>query len=322
MLRRPLLLAVVEIATLGKPMLTGCAILLPGMNQLTERFLSFLRAERGASPHTLRAYAGDLDALSATLSARGRDLLTARPVDLREHLAGLGDGAPSSLARRLSCYRSFYRWAVAHALLGASPAARLSPPKLPRRLPRVLLEEEAAVLVENPVQDGWYRLRNAALLELMYGAGLRVGELAALNRGDLNLEAQLVHVRSGKGRKDRVVPFGAPAADALREYMLTLPGEDRALFRNNRGGRLTVRAIHTITRNSGVSSGLVGVHPHALRHSCATHMLSGGADMRIIQEQLGHASLSTTQRYAQVSPEQLLAAYRGAHPHAEAEDDR
>lgn len=291
------------------------------MTDAISRFLSFLRAERGASRHTLRAYAADLDALSASLRERGRDLCAARLVDLREHLARLGPCAPATLSRRVSCYRSFYRWAVGQGLLSASPAERLRTPKLPRRLPRVLLEEEAAVLVEHPAQEGWYNLRNRALLELMYGAGLRVGELSALDRGDLDLEARLVRVRSGKGRKDRVVPFGPPAEQALREYLATLAGEGRALFRNVRGGRLTVRAMHTITRNSGVRSGLVGVHPHALRHSCATHMLGGGADMRSIQEQLGHASLSTTQRYAQLSPEQLLAVYREAHPHADPEPE-
>lgn len=310
-------MAVVEIATAGKPMLTARDILLANMSDLIDRFLTFLRAERGASAHTLRAYRGDLEALSASLFSRQRDLIAARLVDLREHLARPPQCSPATLGRRISCYRSFYRWAAGQGLITASPADRLSAPRLPKRLPRVLLEDEVAVLVERPTQTGWYQLRNMALLELMYGAGLRVGEMAALNRADLDLDGLLVRVRSGKGRKDRVVPFGPPAAEALRTYLMTLPPDNRALFRNARGGRLTVRAMHTITRNSGVESGLVGVHPHALRHSCATHMLSGGADMRSIQEQLGHSSLSTTQRYAQVSPEQLLAVYRGAHPHAD-----
>ncbi|MCB9761974.1 MAG: tyrosine recombinase XerC [Alphaproteobacteria bacterium] len=288
------------------------------------RFLSCLRAERGASAQTLRAYRSDLLALHETLDAQGVAVLQARPADLRRHLARLSARAPaaSSMRRRLSCYRSFYRWAVAEGLIERSPAEHLSMPRAAVRVPRFLDVPEVDALIEQPVQEGWYATRNRAILELMYGAGLRVGELAALDRDDVDLDERLVLVRGGKGGKDRQVPFGPPAADALRAWLATREGGVPALFLNRYLTRLSSRAVHRIVQQSGVRNGIAGVHPHALRHSCATHLLAGGADLRAIQEQLGHASLSTTQRYAHVSVERLMEVYRAAHPHARTADDR
>lgn len=279
-------------------------------------FLSYLQAERGASPHTLRAYERDLLALRTHLRDRGRDLRTARSGDLRLHLASLARTAPapSSTARRASCWRSFYRWALREELVETSPAESLSTPRIPERVPRFLDVVEAAELVENPTQKGWFALRNGALLELLYGAGLRVGEAAALDRSDLDLEERLVHVRKGKGSRERRVPFGAPAGRALQAWLEVHPGGE-ALFLNRFHGRLSTRAMHRVVRDSGVVNAQAGVHPHALRHSCATHLLAGGADLRAIQEQLGHASLSTTQRYTHVSVERLMEVHRKAHPH-------
>ncbi|MCP4804128.1 MAG: tyrosine recombinase XerC [Proteobacteria bacterium] len=284
------------------------------------RFLLHLRSERGASQHTLRAYGRDLERLEGHLMERGRTLLDARTVDLRAHLAVVAQSAPapSSIARRLSSFRSFYRWAVREDLVKASPAARLERPRVPDRVPRFVEVDQAEDVVTSPTQEGALQLRNRALLELLYSAGLRVAEAAALDVPDVDLEQRLVHVRKGKGRKQRRVPFGGLAEAALRTL---LDGRsDGAVFLNRFDKRLSTRSMHRIVRDAGRKADVSRLHPHALRHSCATHMLAGGADLRSIQEQLGHASLSTTQRYAHVSVERLLDVYRSAHPHAAADD--
>ncbi len=284
-------------------------------------FLEILRAERGASPHTLKAYRSDLEALQSHLNEKDLDLLNAELTHLRTHLARLAGQrpAPATTRRRLSAYRSFYKWALREGLIERSPAERLASPKAQVNVPRFLDVGEASEMVEQPTQKGWYFERNRALLELLYGAGLRVAEAAALDLQDLNLKTKLVNVRQGKGRKERVVPFGPPASEALETWLRCRGKRGDALFLNKDGGRLSVRSIHRIVRDSGLKNGLAGVHPHALRHSCATHMLAGGADLRAIQEQLGHASLSTTQRYAHVSVEQLINVYRESHPRAAGE---
>ncbi|MEC8423718.1 MAG: tyrosine-type recombinase/integrase, partial [Myxococcota bacterium] len=263
------------------------------------RWLDSLRAERGASAHTLRAYEHELSALSAHLDAGGRSLMDASLGDLRRFLAsepGRARVAPATLARRIAAVRSFYRWCVDRRILATSPAARLRPPRVPRRAPRFLDVDEASNVVERPSQTGRLALRNRALLELLYGAGLRVGEAVALDCSDLDLDQRLVRVRSGKGDRDRIVPFGPPCARALQQWLIErAPRRDsHAVFLNNRGGRLSARSAWRITRDAGAMNGVSDVHPHALRHSCATHLLGAGADLRAIQEQLGHASLSTT----------------------------
>ena len=292
------------------------------------RWLESLVAERGASPHTLRAYEGDLSLLSHFLAGRGRALRHTTLADLRGWLATsqAPDGhawTASTMSRRVAAARTFFRWMVRTGLLDASPAERLSAPRVPRHVPRFLDVDEAAHVVEEPTQDGPLRLRNQALLELLYGAGLRVGEAVALDLAHVDLTERLVRVM-GKGGKQRIVPFGPPAAEALRIWMATLE-TDGALFRNRDGGRLSARSAWRITRDAGAANGQPGVHPHMLRHSCATHLLSGGADLRGIQEQLGHASLSTTQRYTHVDAAHLLGVYRAAHPRsarADEEDER
>ena len=286
-------------------------------------FLEYLRAERGASPHTLKGYRGDLEALSLHLESQDSSLIESKLQHLRTHLAKLAGERPSpaTTRRRLSAFRSFYRWALREGLVDASPADRLSSPKAQVNVPRFLDVGEASELVENPVQKGWFQERNKALLELLYGAGIRVAEAASLDVRDVDLRSNLEDVRRGKGRKQRLVPFGPPAADALRAWISCRGSGGEALFLNKDGGRLSVRGMYRIVRDSGVRNGLSGVHPHALRHSCATHMLAGGADLRAIQEQLGHASLSTTQRYAHVSVEQLISVYRESHPRAIDDDE-
>jgi integrase/recombinase XerC len=277
------------------------------------RWLGFLKAERGLSAHTLKAYRIDLEGLARFVASSGGRL---RDVDLRAIRAWLGRldaKEPSTIARKIASVRGFYKFLVREGVLERSPASRLVGPKVPKKTPRFLEVGEAAETLENPTQDGPLLLRNKALLELLYGAGLRVSELCGVDVEQVDLERRMVRVR-GKGNKDRVVPFGPPARDAIAEW---LAGRSQgALFLNARGGRLSVRSAWRIVRDAGVANGLLGVHPHVLRHSCATHLLTGGADLRAIQEQLGHSSLSTTQRYVHVDTQQLLNVYRSAHPRA------
>ena len=289
------------------------------------RFLEHMRVERGASVHSLRAYGRDLERLDAFLIGQAGlpgGLSQAELGHLRAFLARQGGAAPS-VARRLAAIRGFYRYLLRQGLREDDPSARLRGPKVPRRVPRFLEQDEAAEVVENPDQAGWYAARNRALLELAYGAGLRAAELAALDCRDVDLEQRMVEVMEGKGSKQRRVPFGPPAARAIGRWLAQRPAapEGQALFLNCHRGRLSVRAIHRITRNAGVRAGLVGVHPHALRHSFATHMMAEGADLRSIQEMLGHASLSTTQRYTHVSTARLLEVHRRSHPHARRDED-
>ena len=304
-------------AGIGAEGLGGKVLSSPRVTTDIDRFLLTMRAERGASENTTRAYRRDLKRLEESLERRQRTLRTARKGDLRLHLAELArdSPAPSSLARRASCWRSFYRWALKEGYVESSPAEGLRTPRVPVRMPRFLDVREASELVEHPVQEGWYGLRNRALLELLYGAGLRVGEAAALDCTDIDLEQGLVQVRRSKGKRERRVPMGSSAEAALQDWLESRLGEATALFLNRDGGRLSSRSMHRIVRDSGVKNGQAGVHPHALRHTCATHLLGGGADLRAIQEQLGHASLSTTQRYTHVSVEQLMEVHRKSHPH-------
>ncbi|MDP6934000.1 MAG: tyrosine recombinase XerC [Myxococcota bacterium] len=283
-----------------------------------EGWVDYLRGEKGASRHTIRAYGADLGQLEAFVSSREKDLRSAELGDLRAWLARLRV-APSTRARKLAAIRCFYLWLVREGVLEASPAARLVAPKVPGRTPRFLGVPEVSAVVENPTQQGWFEERNRALLELLYGAGLRVSEAVTLDVIDVDLGERLVRVR-GKGNKERIVPFGPPAARALERCMENCPRVG-PVFRNRSGGRLSTRSAWRIVRDAGASQGLPGVHPHVMRHSCATHLLGAGADLRAIQEQLGHSSLSTTQRYAHVDAAHLLGVYRAAHPRARSGED-
>ena len=285
-----------------------------------------LRDVRGYSPHTLRAYTANLADLAEFLDSRGQTLGTATLTDLRSWLSlirtrGRPSGQPlaaSTMARNVAAVRSFYRWMIREDLLESNPAARLKNPKIPTRTPRFLDVDEASSVVENPHQTGWFHTRNRALLELMYGAGLRVSEAVSLDVVDLDQPGRLVRVM-GKGRKERLVPYGPPAADAIRAWLAMRPMEG-PLFLNRYRRRLSARSAWRIVREAGAANGVSGLHPHALRHSCATHLLGSGADLRAIQEQLGHATLSTTQRYTHVDAAHLLKVYRSAHPRAAVEE--
>jgi len=284
---------------------------------LRARFLAHLRSERGASPHTLRAYDHTLERLEAHLAEAGLDYLGAGAKALRGFLFQVGRGRSSStLARHVAAIRTFYRWLAREGHVEDGRSEWLQPPRVGQHLPRVATVEEAGRLFEEtPI--GPAALRDRALIEVLYGAGLRVGEAAALDRRDVDLRAGRIRVRHGKGDKERRVPLGPPGVAAVWAYVEATPEGGPALFLNQRGGRLTTRSMHRIVRKRGLRADLAGLHPHALRHSFATHLLDGGADLRAIQELLGHASLSTTQRYTRVSVDALLDTYRRAHPHAD-----
>ena len=297
------------------------------MDEPIRAFIGFLRAEQRASPETLRNYASDLRQLHRFLLSRR---LVSSPIDpnslssdaVRAYLQWLDQkgNKPSSLARKLAAVRSFYRYLSRRGMVNDNPVDGMRTPKQPKLLPRVLTKDDADALMTFPAGLTVWSLRDRALLETLYSTGARVGELVALDIGDVRELEGLVRLQ-GKGRKERIVPIGEMALDAIRRYRLSLPLPSagvppRALFCNQRGGRLTSRSVARVVNR--YSSRLAGgaVSPHALRHSFATHLLDEGADLRSIQEMLGHASLRTTQRYTHVATDQLLAVYDQAHTRA------
>jgi integrase/recombinase XerC len=323
-----------------------------------QRFAAHLEIERRASPHTRRAYLADLAQYAAFLSEQGAAVVPSSPALVRAFVARAGASAgPASLGRKLSTLRSLYRFLVREGLAPGNPARAVASPRKPKRLPQVLPEEEVAALVEAPAVhalphppmppsplrgEGGNRARQGvrrggsaavaaataardrAFLELLYASGLRVSELTGLDVPDVDLAGRLVRVL-GKRRKERIVPFGTAAAEALRRYLergrpalaATSAAGGAALFLNRDGGRLTARSVARRIARWVLAVGLPRhVHPHVLRHSFATHLLGNGADLRGIQELLGHASLSTTQRYTHVDWKRLAEAYDRAHPRA------
>lgn len=302
---------------------------LPKAVDLDERVVEFLRhleVEKRYSPRTVREYENDLAQFQAYLAEKRIDLLRVETLTLRGYLARLHDGLQSaSIARKLAAIRSFYRWLQSRGLVEANPGALVATPKQKKALPRVVPIDEVVALIETPKADSPLGARDRAILEVLYGGGLRVAELCSLNLGSVDRRNGLVRV-VGKGSKERVVPLGRKALAAIdawlqlrpRLFERVRPGQDpHALFVNYRGGRLTARWVaRMIDRYVAVCALRRKVHPHALRHSFATHLLDAGADLRSIQELLGHASISTTQRYTHVSVEQLMAVYDRAHPRA------
>lgn len=291
----------------------------PGPDAEVERFLSVLAAAR--APKTVEAYRRDLHDVARFLAASPARATTE---DLERYVAHLRAGAlaPATIARRLAALRTFYRHLV---LLGAradNPAAELAPPRRARKLPRTLSPREAERLIEAAAGTTPRALRDSALVELLYGGGLRVSELTALDRGSVDVDARLVRC-TGKGGKERVVPIGRRAAEALRRYLSRgRPYLDRRhrpeLFLNAQGGPLTRAGVFLILRKLAAKAGLEPerIHPHLLRHSFATHLLEGGADLRSVQEMLGHADLATTELYTHVTDRRRRELYYQAHPHA------
>jgi integrase/recombinase XerC len=309
------------------------------LDRARERFALHLRAERSLSPHTARAYASDLRQFGAHVGGKAPGKL--RADDVRGFLAERhARDSAASLGRRLAALRAFFRFLVREGVLAADPSAGIPAPRVPRRLPRPLAIDDCQVLMSPPAsgasvpraasgasgETSWAELRDAALAELLYGAGLRVGELVALDVRDVDLASGEVRVM-GKGGKERIVPLPAAARAALAAWLAPrrrTPGVlGEPLFtalRARRGEtprRLDPRDVRRRLARRALAAGLADrVHPHRLRHSYATHLLDMGADLRAIQELLGHASLSTTQKYTAVSAERLVAVYDRAHPRA------
>jgi len=283
-------------------------------SELLDAFVTYMRVERGSSAHTLRAYRRTLDRLRAHLEDAGVDYASAARVHLRGFLFTAGRGrAPSTIARHVAAMRTFYRWMAREKYVDTAVAQALQPPSVGRRLPHFLSVERAEEVLSD--QHPLTR-RDRAVLEVLYGAGLRVGEVEGLDVEDIDPHSGFVRVRRGKGGKERRVPLGQPALLAVQDLLVNEGRSTGALFLNARGGRLSDRSIRRIVARAGKLAGEAGLHPHALRHSFATHLLGAGADLRGIQELLGHASLGTTQRYTHVSIDGLLNVYRNAHPHA------
>jgi len=293
-----------------------------------EEFLMWLTVERGRSDNTVSAYRRDLAAYCAWLG--GRSLDGVAEADVERYVAHLRtEGrAPSSVARAMVSVRSLHRFLVAEGRATADPAADVAPPRVPQGLPKPLAEDEVTMLLDAVVGDGPVERRDRAILELLYGTGMRIGELCGLSHRDLDFDGAVVRV-FGKGAKERLVPLGRPARRALSEWLTAggrpafVPprwarrGDAEAVFLNQRGGRLSRQGAWAIVRRVGDQVGLGDrLSPHVLRHSCATHMLDHGADIRVVQELLGHASISTTQVYTKVSTERLRAVYDAAHPRA------
>ncbi len=286
-------------------------------------FLRHLR-ERNASPHTIKAYSGDLDEFSAYAGSRGWgdiDHIAIRGFLSQLYEQGLGK---TSVARALAAVRSLYRWLAQEGVVEQNPARLVATPKLPNRLPRVpTIEEMNSVLDGQMPEVAAFPERDLLMLELLYGCGIRNSELTGINLDDIRLSAEAILIR-GKGKKERYVPFGGSAKGALVAYLparqaalAQLHKNSAALLINRRGGRLTTRSVGRIIKRIAVAKGLSpDVHPHTLRHAFGTHMLEEGADLRAIQELLGHERLATTQRYTQLSMKHVLQVYDQTHPRA------
>ncbi len=295
----------------------------PEKHYLIRQFIHHLSVEKNASSHTCRAYQRDLEGFENFLKGSGRCLspdgeMEMKKVDrlaIRRYLSFLHRRIKkSSIARKISTLRSFYKYLVREQLVTSNPAKSISTPKVEKPLPTTLTVDEAFRLVELPTEKKG--LRDRAVLELLYSSGIRVGELVGLNLNQLDLDLGIVKVM-GKGRKERIVPVGSKAIEALKAYLgeRGALGGEGPLFVNPRGGRLTARTVGRLIKKYTKRSGIFRkVSPHTLRHSFATHLLDAGADIREIQEMLGHASLSTTQRYIHLSPGKLMEVYDKAHP--------
>lgn len=295
-----------------------------------EEFLAWMLSEKGRSANTLAAYRRDLRQYVSWLDERGSDVLSVRHRDLVTFVGErrAGAGAPSSVARQLAAIRMFHRYLAIEGLRVDDPTAELDGVKVPAGIPKPLSEEQVTSVLDAIVGHDPTDVRDRALLELLYATGARISEAVGLSIGDLDVDERLVRLY-GKGSKERIVPFGSSAADALGDWFSTngrvhlVPDRWKkrvdadAVFLNTRGGRLSRQAAWTVVKKYGRLAGVADdLSPHVLRHSCATHLLDHGADLRVVQEMLGHVSISTTQIYTRVSQERLFDVYRSAHPRA------
>ncbi|MGE5736796.1 MAG: tyrosine recombinase XerC [Acidobacteriota bacterium] len=289
----------------------------------TDQFLGMLR-QRNASPHTLKAYATDLGVFAAYVGSNSlREIDHLRIRGFLSHLYDRGL-SKTSVARSLAAVRSLFRWLAREGIVEQNPAKLVATPRLPKKLPRVpTIEEMNLVLDSRMPESASFPERDLLMLELLYGCGIRNSELVGINLDDIRMANEAILIR-GKGKKERYVPFGDSVRSALSAYLPTrlkvlmeTGKSTSALLINQRGGRLTTRSVGRIVKKIAVAKGLSpDVHPHTLRHAFGTHMLEEGADLRSIQEMLGHERLSTTQRYTQLSMKHVLAVYDQTHPRA------
>ncbi len=301
--------------------------------ELIEIFLDYLRGQKGYSRHTIRNYHIDLRQFSEFLASR--EMTTPReksenvlevvtPLVIREYLGSIyGRFQRTTIARKLSAVRSFFLFLERKGITETNPAADIATPRLGKYIPNYLGVDEVFRLLERPDREKPMGLRDLVIMEVLYSCGIRVSELEALNISSIDFDRRMVRVM-GKGRKERIVPIGRQALRALRDYLEAtaflrknkeVSSAEDALFINIRGGRLSVRSIGKIIKRYAGESGLpVDVSPHSMRHTFATHLLDGGADLRSVQELLGHVSLSTTQKYTHVSLDRLMKVYDKAHP--------
>ncbi len=288
------------------------------MKEYIDQFIVFLKTEQGVSPHTLTAYAEDLKTFSSYID---KELKEIDYLDIRSFLAVLHHKKlkKSSISRKLASIRSFFKYLYREGHVKKNPAKLVSSPKVPKNIPKFLPIDDVFSLMDKPQGDTFKATRDKAIMELLYSSGLRVSELTSLDLGDFDLNEAVIRVE-GKGRKERMVPIGSKAIDAIRNYLperISLKKKSPALFLNNRGGRLTQRSVRRILLHYSRMINLNGgLSPHTLRHTFATHLLHGGADLRAIQELLGHSSLSTTQKYTHVDIRHLTEVYDKAHPMA------
>ena len=291
-----------------------------------DRFLASRAASRGISRSTAESYRRDLKAFAAAMEAQGiGDPGRVNPHHIAAYLAGMRSAgkAPASIARAASSIRAFFRYLAAEAKeIGADPAAHIRLPKPERKAPRILTEEEAARLLESPEAQSPSGLRDRAMLELLYATGIRAGELIGLDTDDVNPSLGYVRCAGPDGR-ERFIPLGKAAAEAVERYMrdgrpqLVRPdAPERALFVSRRGRRLTRQGFWKLMKKHAEASGIEGASPHMLRHAFAAHLVAGGADLRAVQEMLGHKDLAATQRYAQLARPSLKSVYESAHPRA------
>ncbi len=288
------------------------------MKKQIEQFCSFLKVEKDVSPHTLKAYTKDLEEFLSFTVKKPKEI---NNVDIRNFLASLHYKKlkKTSISRKLATIRSFYKYLHREGLVKNNPAKLVTSPKVQKTLPRFLTIDEVFALMRSPQGDTFQAERDKAILELLYSSGPRVSELTGLDMSDLDIKEALIRVK-GKGKKERILPVGSKALDAIKNYLperILLKKKSRALFLNNRGGRLTQRSVRRIVDKYARMIAFRGnLSPHALRHTFATHLLHGGADLRSIQELLGHSSLSTTQKYTHVDIAHLTEVYDKAHPMA------
>jgi integrase/recombinase XerD len=301
-----------------------------GLPLAVEEFLSWMATERGRATNTLSAYRRDLVAYSQWMRDEGLDLASIRGGDLERYIGvRRRSAAASSVARQLAAIRMLHRFLVEEGLAATDPTAELDGVRVPAGLPKPLTEEQVTSLLDAVTGSDAVALRDRALLELLYATGARISELCGLSAGDVDLHHRTARLY-GKGSKERLVPFGRAAGDAVAEWLgpdgrpRLVPavwrrrGDAEAVFLNQRGARMARQVAWAVVKRYGERAGLpsAALSPHVLRHSCATHLLDHGADLRVVQELLGHASVSTTQIYTKVSQERLLQVYRDAHPRA------